>query len=304
MFITARVLSLLLNFWIWHSLPVSRQPSAAFFFEWNMNTILKMQKQVGSGCRGMPFRQYLNPILSLKHHQKLAAFPFQLFFPRFIRLVLFIFPGQSFPRLFSLLASSLSHEMCLLFHPDIWIICCIFLHFHIHRRDWIEEQNEHRRISFLRDTGCPPPPCSPGAHGQKRGQVIGGSYLWGGISWRPPPCRRAAGGSWGPGPGPKRTLPGRRHDDPGTAVQPPDESRPALKQEKKEIYLSKWLIMHFITGIVQLFIHFRHANTLIRAGTTPKRIILFVQEPARVKLNIHSTIPCLQLFSLNQLWIE
>lgn len=56
------------------------------------------------------------------------------------------------------------------------------------------------------------------------------SYLWAETSWPPPPCRRAAGDSWGPGRGRRRTLPGRRHVGPDTAGQPPDESRPAWRR--------------------------------------------------------------------------
>lgn len=61
------------------------------------------------------------------------------------------------------------------------------------------------------------------------------AYLWGAISWRPPPCRPAAGDSWGPARGRRRMLPGRRHAGRGTAGQPLDESRPAW--ERKNILI-------------------------------------------------------------------
>lgn len=42
----------------------------------------------------------------------------------------------------------------------------------------------------------------------------------------------------GPGRGLRRTLPGRRHDDPGTGGQPLDESKPVeRKKKKKKIFI-------------------------------------------------------------------
>lgn len=175
--------------------------------------------------------------LSLETPSETRSFSLSTQFFPFIRPILFIFPG----RFFSVSSRSLR---CVFvtwnvppFLPDLWIICWIFLHFSLrsHRGDWMKDQHEHRQPSRWRLLFLP----LWSLRKRKRRRNAVDAYLWGGISWRPPPCQQAAGGSLDPGPGLKQTLPGRRHDDPGTAVQPPDESRPVLKQEKNRFFFSR-----------------------------------------------------------------
>lgn len=62
------------------------------------------------------------------------------------------------------------------------------------------------------------------------------AHLLEATSWQPPPYQQAAGDSWGLGRGRKRTLPGHRHDDPGTVGQHPDESKPEKKKHNYNFF--------------------------------------------------------------------
>lgn len=72
------------------------------------------------------------------------------------------------------------------------------------------------------------------------------THLEAGTSWRPPPCRQAAAGSWGPERDRRRRRPEHLHAGPSTGGQHPVGSMPGKKKKaggvtQREI-LDSWSI--------------------------------------------------------------
>lgn len=106
------------------------------------------------------------------------------------------------------------------------------------------------------------------------------AHLLEATSWQPPPYQQAAGDSWGLGRGRKRTLPGHRHDDPGTVGQHPDESKPEKKKHNYNFFFT-FLNFIFFDILKHLFI------SLLRFVEILQKYITAVLCKTAIKLHVY-----------------